>query len=217
MRVCAYCGTVERSREIGRHREARKRGKFCSQHKQRRTRDPAKGCTKHQVYGVDGSNMREFFSNHKKNGTVGVVSTRCGHQGCTTRWSFRVDGIHKAEFCSAHKKDGMVDAISKKRCAQAGCVKLPSHRVDGSQTPRSCSKHKNDEVVNARNKRCVQQGCTTRPSYSMMDGTNRESFALGTRRKEWNGTSRQQPTPESGSRGELQGMIFMKRTQPGHI
>lgn len=73
------------------------------------------GCNKVPLYGVDGSNQREFCSEHKKDGMVNVTSRRCGQQGCTKWRYFGGSGSNQPEFCSAHKKDGMVNVVSK-RC-----------------------------------------------------------------------------------------------------
>jgi len=57
---------------------------------------------------VDGSNKREFCSEHKRDGMVDLIHKRCGHHGCSRQPSFGVDDSKKPEFCSEHKRDGMI-------------------------------------------------------------------------------------------------------------
>ena len=57
-----------------------------------------KGCTKQPSFGVDGSSMKEFCSDHERVGVVNVAHKRCGHKGCTKQLSFGVKDSSTREF-----------------------------------------------------------------------------------------------------------------------
>ena len=58
------------------------------------------GCSRQPTDGVDGTNNREFYSEHQSDDRVSLKSKRRGYRGCRRRPSIGVDGSKNEEIRS---------------------------------------------------------------------------------------------------------------------
>ena len=72
------------------------------------------GCGKIPSFGVAGTKMAEYCTQHAPNGMVNVMKKMCRFQGCGKIRAFGVAGTQMVEFCVKHAPYRMVNVYRRR-------------------------------------------------------------------------------------------------------
>jgi len=110
-------------------------GEFCVQHNKRdgmvdvkkKRRCAHEGCGKQSPYGIDGTKLAEFCSEHKAGGMVDLISKRCGHHasnGCLI-----IIMASMAATTTTQQQDGVLLRTQEGRDGERCCQEVRPPRV----------------------------------------------------------------------------------------
>lgn len=134
---------------------------FCSAHRKpgmvnlRSKNCFREGCGQKRLYGVAGSNLAEFCTEHAVDGMVHMSRMpSCGRPGCARMGRYGVPGSSsrvEAELCDRHADAGMVDlfkAKGKKSCSHPGCTQDAEYGASTRKRDRAlCVEHAPDGML----------------------------------------------------------------------
>lgn len=123
-------------------------------------------CAKRPCYNFIGLKHELFCAEHRQDGMVNVLKTKCAEDGCNIEPSYNYKGEAKRLYCSQHKREGMVRPNTI-YCNAENCGTIATFNNEGGK-PKYCNEHKDVDMVDVTKRRvCEQQGCKIRPCFNV--------------------------------------------------